>query len=71
MVLLSGKLLKNSQGKCVGINDLKSRFRGVKYAVETIKLVIKKPEAILINQIKEKIGRLGSIHQPKLDLSPT
>ncbi len=71
MVLLSGKLLKNSQGKCVGINDLKSRFRGVKYAVETIKLVMKKPEAILINQIKEEIGRLGSIHQPKFDLSPT
>ncbi len=71
MVLLSSKLLKNSQGKCVGINDLKSRYRGVKYAVETIKLVMKKPEAILINQIKEEIGRLGSIHQPKLDLSPT
>lgn len=71
MVNVSAKLLTDSNGKCVGINDLKSRFRGIKYAVETIKLVMKKPEAILINQIKEEIGRLGGIHQPKLDLSPT
>ncbi len=71
MVNLSEKLLKNSDGRCVGINDLKSRYRGVKYAVETIKMVMKKPEAILINQITEEIGRLGSIHQPKLNLSPT
>ena len=34
MVKVSAKLLKNRDGKCVGINDLKSEFRGVKYAVE-------------------------------------
>ncbi len=48
MVNLSVKLLSDSGGKWVRINDLKSRFRGVKYAVETIKLVVKKPERILI-----------------------
>jgi DDE superfamily endonuclease len=69
MVNLSEKLLADKEQKCVGINDLKSHYRGVKYAVETIKRVMKKPEAILINQIKEEIGRLGSIHQPKSKLS--
>ncbi len=68
MVNVSRKLLNQSDGNCVGVNDLKSRFRGIKYAVETIKRVVKKPEAILINQIKDEIGRLGSIHKPANNL---
>ena len=40
MVNVSAKMLKNSEENCVGINDLKSRFRGVKYALETIKIVL-------------------------------
>ena len=63
MVNLSAKLLTESAGKCVGINDLKSQFRGVKYALETIKLIQPKAESILIEKVKEAISRIGSIHR--------
>jgi putative transposase len=63
MVSLSAKLLAESNGKCGGILDLKSRFRGIKYAVETIKLVQPQAETILIEKVKETISRIGSIHQ--------
>ncbi len=60
---MSAKLIKNGGQKCVGINDLKSHFRGVKYALETIKLVQPKAETILIEQVKAAISRIGSIHR--------
>ena len=67
MVNVSAQLLKSSAAKCVGINDLKTRYRGVRYAVETIKILLEKPETILmrevLEQVKERIGKLGSIHQ--------
>jgi putative transposase len=63
MVNLSAKLLTESSGKCIGINDLKSQFRGVKYALETIKLIQPKAESILIERVKEAISRIGSIHR--------
>ncbi len=63
MVNLSAKLLKESEGKWVGINDLKSQFRGVKYALETIKLLQPKAEKILIEKVKEVVSRIGSIHR--------
>jgi len=69
MVNLSAKLIKNSGEKSVGVLDLKTHFRGVKYALETIKLVLKNPEVILIKQIKEEIGKLGSIHRTKIATS--
>jgi hypothetical protein len=69
MVLLSGKLIVGSEGQCVGINDLKSQFRGVKYALETIKLVQPKAENILIEKVKEAIGRIGSIHRHNISTS--
>lgn len=65
MVLLSAKLIKNGDGKWVGINDLKTHYRGVKYAVLTLKRVLKKPEPILMKQIIEEVSRLGSIYQTK------
>lgn len=65
MVNLSEKLKKQSGGKCVSTNDLKTHYRGVKYAVLTLKKVVKKAEPILIKQIIEEVSRLGSIHQPK------
>jgi len=69
MVNLSAKLLKKSTGKGVGINDLKSRFRGVKYAMETIKLIQPKAERILIEKVKEAISRIGSIHRHNFSAS--
>lgn len=65
MVLLSGKLLKNSQAKLTGINDLKTHYRGAKYALLVLKKVLPKPEPILIKQIIEEVGRLGSIYRTK------
>lgn len=65
MILLSAKLLKERAGKCVGINDLKSEYRGVFYALETLKLVTPKAETILIEKVKQVISRIGSIHQHK------
>ena len=63
MVNVSAKLLQEGEAKCVGINDLKSQFRGVKYALETIKLLEPKAEMILIKKVKEVISRIGSIHR--------
>ena len=55
MVNLSEKLLIESNEKCIGINDLKSQYQGVKYAVETIKMIEPKAESILIAKVKEAI----------------
>jgi putative transposase len=65
MVLLSAKLLKSSQENLIGINDLKTHYRGAKYARWIIKKVLPKPEPILIKRIIEEVGRLGSIYRTK------
>jgi putative transposase len=65
MILLSSKLLTERGGKCVGINDLKSEYRGVFYALSTLKLVMPKAETILIEKVKEVISQIGCIHQYK------
>lgn len=69
MVNLSAKLIKNSEEKCVGVLDLKTQYRGVKYAVEAIKILLKNPETILmkeaIEEVTERISKLGGIHQRK------
>jgi putative transposase len=65
MVNLSEKLKNQSNQKCVSTNDLKTHYRGVKYARLALKKVLKKSEPILINEIIEEVSRLGSIHQPK------
>ena len=69
MILLSGKLLKNREEKLVGINDLKTHYRGAKYAILVLKKVLPNPEPILIKQIIEEVGRLGSIHQAQVATS--
>lgn len=63
MVNLSAKLLQEREASCLGINDLKSQFRGIFYALETIKIVEPKAEGILIEKAKEVISRIGSIHR--------
>lgn len=69
MVNLSAKLLKDRGENCIGINDLKSQYRGVKYALETIKMVQPKAEIILIEKVKAAIGRIGSIHRHNISIS--
>ena len=44
------------------ILDLKSRYRGYRYATETIKMLPEKPDAILLAEIFQQIARLGAIH---------
>ncbi len=63
MVNLSAKLLAERAESCIGINDLKSQFRGIYYALETIKIVEPKAEEILIEKAKAIICRIGSIHR--------
>jgi len=63
MVNLSAKLLRQRAGSCLGINDLKSQFRGAYYALETIKIVEPKAEENLIEKVKAVISRIGSIHR--------
>ncbi len=69
MVNVSAKLLKTDKEKGVGINDLKTQFRGIKYAVLTLKKVLKKAEPMLIKQIVEAVSKLGSIYQTKNAIS--
>ncbi len=42
--------------------DLKSHYRGYRYASETIKMLPKKPDPILLADIFQQIARLGAIH---------
>jgi putative transposase len=44
------------------ILDLKSHYHGCRYAIETIKMLPQKPDAILLANIFEQIARLGAIH---------
>jgi putative transposase len=66
-VKLSQVLLKEQSHRStlVGILDLKSYFRGIKYAQETLKLLLEKPAPILMEEILEKVGSLGRIHSQK------
>jgi len=42
--------------------DLKSHYRGYRYVSETIKLLPRKPDAILLSEIFQQIARLGMVH---------
>lgn len=66
-VTLSQVLLKEQSVPLTlqGILDLKSYFRGLRYAKETLKLLVEKPAAILMEEILEKVGSLGRIHSQK------
>ena len=73
LVNVSAKLLQNSAEKCVGVLDLKTRFRGLKYALAAIKILLEKPATILmpeaVEEVKARISQLGSIHQTKAAFS--
>jgi putative transposase len=44
------------------ILDLKAHYRGYRYAIETIKMLPQKPDAILLADIFLQIAQLGAIH---------
>ena len=64
MVNLSYALLQpfREQHPDYSILDLKSRYRGRRYAFEIIKMLREKPDAILLADIFQQIARLGAIH---------
>lgn len=64
LVNLSQVLLRRFQktNPDFSILDLKAHYHGYRYAVETIKMLPKKPDAVLLANIFEQIARLGMIH---------
>ena len=44
------------------ILDLKAHYRGHRYVSETIKLLLKKPDEVLLQDIFHRIAQLGAIH---------
>jgi hypothetical protein len=64
MVNFSFALAKpfHQQNPDFSILDLKSHYRGYRYASETIKMLPEKPDGILLAEIFQQIARLGAIH---------
>jgi hypothetical protein len=64
MVNLSYALLQplREQNPDYSVLDLKSHYRGYRYANETIKMLPEKPDAILLADIFQQIARMGAIH---------
>jgi hypothetical protein len=64
MVNFSYALLQpfRQQNPEYSILDLKSHYHGCRYAIETIKMLPQKPDAILLTDIFQQIARLGAIH---------
>lgn len=48
-----------------GVLDLKSYYRGCRYATELLKILPEKPDAILMAQLFRNVATLGSIHVAK------
>ena len=71
MVNVAGLLLPDfrQHSPHAGVLDLKTHFRGCKYVTETLKLLPKIPEPILLQHIFQTVARLGSIHhsQPHIN----
>ena len=64
LVNLSQVLLRRFQqtNPDLSILDLKAHYHGYRYAVETIKMLPEKPDAILLADIFQQLARLGAIH---------
>jgi len=65
--LLQG--IRQRQAECSVLN-LKAYCRGAKYVEETLKLLPKRPEPVLLERIYSKIVGLWRIHALPLDPAP-
>ena len=65
MVNVSAKLLTplRLEHSEWSVLDLKARYRGAKYLHETLKILPQKPDTIVIDQIAERLGSIGAVHQ--------
>jgi len=72
MVNFSSALLRQyrKNNPVFSILDLKSHYRGCRYVSETIKLLPRKPDGILLAEIFQQIARLGMVH-PAFEPSST
>jgi len=72
MVNFSSVLLRRyrENNPVFSVLDLKSHYRGCRYASETIKLLPQKPDGILLAEIFEQITRLSMVH-PVFEPVPT
>ena len=72
MVNVSAKLIGTHRcpNTAFSVLDLKAHYRGVKYLHETLKILPKKPEPIVIQQINEHLGSIGAIHYTQPELKP-
>ena len=66
MVNLSSHLLCSLRTRYsgAGIQDLKSWYRGQRYASAMLKMLPERPDAIICSQLVEQVCRLGFIHSP-------
>lgn len=64
MVNFSAALVEpfRKQNSDFSMLDLKSHYRGYRYATETINMLPEKPDPILLAEIFQHIARLGAIH---------
>lgn len=72
MVILSQVLLHQYR-QChpgSGVLDLKAYFRAAKYFEEMIKMLPKKPDRFLLEQIFCQVSSLGCIHAVNVQASP-
>ena len=71
MVNVSAKLLAplRLESPEFSVLDLKARYRGLKYLRETLKILPQKPDAIVIDEIAERLGSIGVIHQTPIQLN--
>ena len=71
MVNVSAKLLaplRAEHAEC-SVLDLKAGYRGLKYLRETLKILPQKPDPIVIDQIAERLGAIGAVHQTYTQLN--
>ena len=71
MVNVAAKLLAplRLEDAALSVLDLKARYRGLKYLHETLKILPQKPELIVIDQIAERLGAIGAVHQTYAQLN--
>ena len=64
MVNVSAKLREmfGSENSGFGVLDIKARYRGEKYLQETLKMLPQIPETIVIDELAEHLGSIGTIH---------
>ena len=72
MTNVSAKLMEDYRCQIpdYSVIDLKSHYRGLKYTIETLKILPQKPEDIVIEQIIGHLSSIGAIHNTQANINP-